>query len=54
MMMTEMTNMTVERMRMMLRMVINPVSLFTSFSIMSYSFVVVLILVEVAAEDFCL
>ena len=44
MMMTEMTNMMVESIRMMLRRVIIPVSLFTSFSIMSYNLVVVFIL----------
>ena len=53
MMMTEMTNMMVERIRMMLRRVIIPVCLFTSFSIMSYNLVVVFILVEVGG-DFCL
>ena len=54
MMMTEITNMIVERIRMMLRRVIIPVSLLTSFSIMSYTLVVVFILVEVGAGDLCL
>ena len=54
MMMTEMTNMTVERIRMMLRRDIIPVSLLTSFSIMSYTLVVVFILLEVGAGDLCL
>ena len=47
MMMTAMTNMTVERMRVVVRRLVMIVSLFTSLSSKSYSFVLVFLLLVV-------
>ena len=51
-MMTAMTSMTVERMRVMVRRLVMAVSLSTSLSSMSYSLVVFLLLAGVRSDSF--